>query len=206
MFGLTVTGNPPMKPTSEYTIIGKSYANTRDAVQGQREGGLGHRRAAAEHAARPGGASEDARLDAGLGRRLEQDAVPERAGRSSKATWSASSRPPSGKRSARRSRSPPTRSGRSGRGCPATRSCTPGCASRPTGKRRRSRRATRAAATSRRRWRRRPRRLSASYELPFMKHAPIGPTIAVGDAQARRHGLHPHPQPESAGAARTDRA
>jgi CO/xanthine dehydrogenase Mo-binding subunit len=28
MFGLTVTGNPPMKPTSEYTIIGKSYANT----------------------------------------------------------------------------------------------------------------------------------------------------------------------------------
>ena len=28
MFGLTVTGNPPMKPTSEYTIVGKSYANT----------------------------------------------------------------------------------------------------------------------------------------------------------------------------------
>jgi len=27
MFGLTVTGNPPMKPTSEYTIIGKSYMN-----------------------------------------------------------------------------------------------------------------------------------------------------------------------------------
>jgi CO/xanthine dehydrogenase Mo-binding subunit len=25
--------------------------------------------------------------------------------------------------------------------------------------------------------------LSASYELPFMKHAPIGPTIAVGDAR-----------------------
>src|SRR5712691_2000409 len=28
MFGLTVTGNPPMKPVSQYTIIGKSYANT----------------------------------------------------------------------------------------------------------------------------------------------------------------------------------
>jgi CO/xanthine dehydrogenase Mo-binding subunit len=27
MFGLTVTGNPPMKPASEYTIIGKSYPN-----------------------------------------------------------------------------------------------------------------------------------------------------------------------------------
>src|SRR5882672_6511284 len=26
MFGLTVTGNPPMKPVSQYTIIGKSYA------------------------------------------------------------------------------------------------------------------------------------------------------------------------------------
>src|SRR5438876_1136645 len=28
MMGLTVTGNPPMKPTSQYTIVGKSYANT----------------------------------------------------------------------------------------------------------------------------------------------------------------------------------
>jgi CO/xanthine dehydrogenase Mo-binding subunit len=28
LFGLTVTGNPPLKPTSEYTIIGRSYANT----------------------------------------------------------------------------------------------------------------------------------------------------------------------------------
>jgi CO/xanthine dehydrogenase Mo-binding subunit len=28
MFGLTVTGNPPVKPVSQYTIIGKSYANT----------------------------------------------------------------------------------------------------------------------------------------------------------------------------------
>jgi CO/xanthine dehydrogenase Mo-binding subunit len=28
MMGLTVVGNPPMKPASKYTIIGKSYANT----------------------------------------------------------------------------------------------------------------------------------------------------------------------------------
>jgi CO/xanthine dehydrogenase Mo-binding subunit len=28
MFGLTVAGNPPLKPTREYTIIGKSFANT----------------------------------------------------------------------------------------------------------------------------------------------------------------------------------
>ena len=28
MFGLTVTGDPPMKPTTEYTVIGRSYAST----------------------------------------------------------------------------------------------------------------------------------------------------------------------------------
>lgn len=28
IFGLTVTGNPPMKPVSEYTMIGKSYRNS----------------------------------------------------------------------------------------------------------------------------------------------------------------------------------
>src|SRR5262245_27958136 len=28
MYGLTVTGDPPMKPTSQYTIVGKSFANT----------------------------------------------------------------------------------------------------------------------------------------------------------------------------------
>ncbi len=28
IFGLTVLGNPPMKPVSEYTVIGKSYRNT----------------------------------------------------------------------------------------------------------------------------------------------------------------------------------
>ena len=66
----------------------------------------------------------------------------------------------------------------------ATRSCTPGCARRPTGKRRpvsksdksRGDVAPALAAAS--------KTLSASYELPFMKHAPIGPTIAVGDARA----------------------
>ena len=29
-----------------------------------------------------------------------------------------------------------------------------------------------------------PKSLTATYELPYMKHAPIGPTIAVGDAKA----------------------
>ena len=48
---------------------------------------------------------------------------------------------------------------------------------------RRSRRATRTRAPSRRRSASAARTLTASYELPFMKHAPIGPTIAVGDVR-----------------------
>ncbi len=64
------------------------------------------------------------------------------------------------------------------------RSCTSGCASRPTGRRRRSRRARRTRATSRTALAAAAKSLSASYELPFMKHAPIGPTIAVGDVAA----------------------
>ena len=38
-----------------------------------------------------------------------------------------------------------------------------------------------------------------------MKHAPIGPTMAVADAASGRHGAHLHAQPESAGAARRNR-
>ena len=39
LFGLTVTGNPPLKPTSQYTIIGKSFANavTPGKVVGKEE-------------------------------------------------------------------------------------------------------------------------------------------------------------------------
>jgi nicotinate dehydrogenase subunit B len=33
LMGLTVTGNPPMKPVSEYTIIGKSYKNSVTATK-----------------------------------------------------------------------------------------------------------------------------------------------------------------------------
>ncbi len=28
IFGLTIEGNPPMKPVSEYTVIGKSFKNS----------------------------------------------------------------------------------------------------------------------------------------------------------------------------------
>ena len=72
--------------------------------------------------------------------------------------------------------------------------------------RRRSRRATRPEATSRPRWPRAAKKLSATYELPFMKHAPIGPTMALADARAGRDRVHLHAQPKSAGAARRNRA
>ncbi len=43
------------------------------------------------------------------------------------------------------------------------------------------------------------RKLSATYELPYMKHAPIGPTIAVGDARADGTVyIHTHNQNPSA--------
>ena len=69
----------------------------------------------------------------------------------------------------------------------------------------RSPRATRTEATSAPALGSAARTLTASYELPYMKHAPIGPTIAVGDVQAGRHRVRPHAQPEPAGAARPDR-
>ncbi len=68
IMGLTVTGNPPMKPVSEYTIIGKSFRNSRHRVQGHGAREMGHRCAPARHAARAHGASEDAWLDAGVRR------------------------------------------------------------------------------------------------------------------------------------------
>ena len=73
IMGLTVTGNPPMKPVSQYTIIGKSYTNSVTHVQSHRSRAVGHRCTAARHAARADGASENARLYAGVGRRIGQD-------------------------------------------------------------------------------------------------------------------------------------
>ncbi len=80
IMGLTVTGNPPMKPVSEYTIIGKSFRNMRHRVQSHRPGEMGHRCAAARYAARAHGASEDAGLHAGVRGRIGQDPLPQRAG------------------------------------------------------------------------------------------------------------------------------
>ena len=83
----------------------------------------------------------------------------------------------------RAERSRTRQNGPTGRACPATRSCTPGCASRPTGRstpvakgdKNKGDVATALGPAA--------RVFTATYELPFMKHAPIGPTIAVGDVR-----------------------
>ena len=66
--GLTIEGNPPMKPVSQYTIIGKSFRNTVITSKvSARETWVTDVRSA-RHAARAHGASEDAGFDARLRR------------------------------------------------------------------------------------------------------------------------------------------
>ena len=50
------------------------------------------------------------------------------------------------------------------------------------------------------------KKLSRPTSSRILKHAPIGPTMAVGRRQGGRHRVRPHPQPESAGASRAARA
>ena len=75
IMGLMVMGNPPMKPVSEYTVIGKSFPSSAIQRKGFRQGGLGHRCAPARNAARARGASQDAGFDAGVCRRAGQNEV-----------------------------------------------------------------------------------------------------------------------------------
>ena len=43
------------------------------------------------------------------------------------------------------------------------------------------------------------KKLSATYHFPFMKHAPIGPTLAVADVKPGWHSPHSHTQSKSPG-------
>ncbi len=86
-------------------------------------------------------------------------------------------------------------------------SCSSGCARRPTGRRRRSTKGRRTRATARGAGRARRRTLKATLRASrIMKHAPIGPTIAVADVRADGTVyVHTHNQ-NPAGAARADGA
>ena len=195
-----------MKPTSRVHDHRQVVREHRDAGQGQ-----GARRCGSPTCACPTCCTAASCIPKTLGSTLvsagdaEQDAVPERAGRRQgqpgrrgRADRVGSDR----RRAADRGRHEVDRVEGPAR---PRRSCTSGCASKadwkstPVAKSDKSRGDVAPALASA------AKTLTASYELPFMKHAPIGPTIAVGDVQARRHGVHPHAQPEPAGAARTDR-
>ena len=203
MFGLTVTGDPPMKPVAQYTVVGKSYANavtpakvvakelwvTDVRLPDMLHGRVVHPKTLGSTLVAAGTIDKaqfpNARVivKGNLVGVVAPDGVgghQGRAGRSqASTTWT------------------------DWKGLPGhRRSCTPGSA---TGRledhagRRRARRTTARLPTPSSG----PSSFTASYELPFMKHAPIGPTVAVGDV-GRRHRLRAHAQPEPAGAARTD--
>ena len=180
MFGLMVTGDPPMKPVAQYRWSG-SRSPTLSARQGRREGAVGHRRAAAGDVARPRGASEDARVHAGEGRTIDKAQFPNarvivqgnlvgvvapdeweaiKAAQAVEAstTWTDWKGLPvqaqlhKWLRDQADWKSTPVVKGEKNRG--STSDAFPG-----------------------------PSSFTASYELPFMKHAPIGPTVAVGDVR-----------------------
>ena len=124
IFGLTVEGDPPMKPVSEYTVIGKSFKNSIITSKVTGQGDLGDRCSTAGHVARAGGAPEDARLDAGFCRSIGQDQVSEFAShREGQSGWSGCA-DGVGSDPGRRQRSPGPRNGPSGKACPATRIST----------------------------------------------------------------------------------
>ena len=81
ILGLTIEGDPPMKPVSDYTVIGKSFKNSIISSKVAAKGNLGDGCAPAGHVARAGGASEDARIHARLGRSTGQNQIPEHASR-----------------------------------------------------------------------------------------------------------------------------
>ena len=182
MYGLTVTGNPPVKPTSEYTIIGRSYASTVTPskvaakevwVTDVRLPDMLHGRVV--HPKTLGstlvsaGAVDKARYPntrvvvkgnlVGVVAPTEWEAIQAAQQVAADTTWTEWKGLPGHeglynwlREQVDWEATPVSKSDKS-RG-----EVTPALSS---------------AAKS----------LSASYELPFMKHAPIGPTIAVGDAR-----------------------
>ena len=181
--GLTVEGNPPLKPVSEYTVIGKSLQELRHRFQSRRKRNVGHRCSPSRHAARAHGPSENARLDAGLRRAARQNQISQRASHRERQSRRS--------RRAHRMGSHPSRA-----------------ASRRRHQVERLERPPRQRATLRltyaedadwtttpvtksdvnkgdvaRSARAPQKKLTATYQLPYMKHAPMGPTMALADVK-----------------------
>ena len=182
IMGLTVEGNPPMKPVSEYTVIGKSFKNSviSSKVQAKetwatdvRLPGMLHARVV--HPKTLGSTLVSAgQLDktkfpnsqvivkgnlVGVVAPTEWEAIQaadELAGSTKWTEW---------------------------KGLPGNANSTSTFEKKPTGKPRRSRRARTRKAMSGPVLAAAHKKLSATYQLPYMKHAPIGPTMAVADVK-----------------------
>ena len=79
--GFEVTGDPPLKKISEYTVIGEVVPDAGHPRQDHRQDAVELRSHAARHAPRAHGAADVARIDAGERRHARQTQVPPRAGR-----------------------------------------------------------------------------------------------------------------------------
>jgi nicotinate dehydrogenase subunit B len=182
MFGLVVTGTPPMKPTSQYTIIGRSYMNavtpskvsakevwvTDVKVPNMLHGRVVHPRTLGSTLVSAGELNKSRYPNAqvivkgnlvGIVAPTEWEAIGAAQQVAAETKWSdwkglpGSSQLHAWMRDHADWKSTPVSKSDKCRGDVA-----PALAS-ATGS------------------------LTASYELPFMKHAPIGPTVAVGDAR-----------------------
>ena len=182
MFGLTVAGNPPMKPTSQYTVIGRSVANavTPGKVMGKEQwvtnvrlpnmlhGRVVHPKTLGSTLVSPG------TLDAKQFPNARVVVKGNLVGVVAPTEWEAIRAAQSLERSTQWSewKGLPGHAGvhkhlREKADWKAT----------PVAKGEKNRGDSAAALHEA------AKRLSASYELPYMKHAPIGPTIAVGDVR-----------------------
>ena len=183
MFGLTVTGNPPMKPTREYRIIGQSYKNsvtpskvsaketwvTDVRLPGMLHGRVVHPKTLGSTLVKAGDVNKSRYPGAqlivkgnlvGIVAPTEWEAIGAAQQVAADTQWSDWKGLPASsdlhrwlREEADWKTTPPSKGDKNKGDATAAR---------------------KAAAQS----------LAATYELPFMKHAPIGPTIAVGDARA----------------------
>ncbi len=182
MFGLTVEGNPPLKPVSEYTVVGKSFPNsvtvskvtaketwvTDVRVPGMLHARVVHPKTLGSKLVMPG-PLDKARFPntqvvvkgnlVGVVAPTEWEAIKASQQVASGTKWTDWKGLPGDQRlfqflkeDADWKAAPPATS-KTSKGDVAS-----------------------AIATS-------PKKLSATYQLPFMKHAPIGPTMAVADVR-----------------------
>ncbi len=180
--GLRVEGNPPMKPVSEYTIIGKSYRNTVTAskvaaretwVTDVRLPGMLHARMVKPRTLGStlisAGALDKTRFPnaqvvvkgnlVGVVAPTEWEAIRAAQQVAGATKWTDWKGLPGNAKLFEHLRAADWKSTAVAKSDKSTGEVTPAL----------------AGAT---------KKLSATYEFPFMKHAPIGPTIAVGDVRA----------------------